>query len=203
MLTTSGGILIRTARRRHAPDRPQHPGRPPDPGRGGRHRQQPGQAPRDRAAEADEPRPLATLEPRTPTATPTAPRRPTSSTTAWPRPRPATTSMTRTSTASRTRSEATRWASYTIRFARRSRTAATSSPCTRTSVEERGITAWQLVAAFDEAKRIRERPASQPNPSLVVSQILVDGTEVEAIWAWLSQSRRAKLVTVYDRSDGP
>ena len=46
MLTTTGGILIRTARRRHAPDRPQHPGRPPDPRRGGRHRQQPGQAPR-------------------------------------------------------------------------------------------------------------------------------------------------------------
>jgi hypothetical protein len=69
--------------------------------------------------------------------------------------------------------------------------------------EERGITAWQLVAAFDEANLIRERPASQPNPSVVVSQILVDGTEVEAIWAWLSQSRRAKLVTVYDRSDGP
>jgi hypothetical protein len=66
--------------------------------------------------------------------------------------------------------------------------------------EERGITAWQLIAEFEEAQLIRERPASQPNPSVVVSQILVDGTEVEAIWAWLSQSRRAKLVTVYDRS---
>ena len=66
--------------------------------------------------------------------------------------------------------------------------------------EERGISAWQLVAAFDEAELIRERPASQPNPSVIVSQILVDSTEVEAIWSWLSESRRAKLVTVYDRS---
>ncbi len=66
--------------------------------------------------------------------------------------------------------------------------------------EERGVSAWQLVAEFEDAQLIRERPASQPNPSVVVSQILVDGTEVEAIWAWLPQSCRAKLVTVYDRS---
>jgi hypothetical protein len=26
---------------------------------------------------------------------------------------------------------------------------------------------------------------------------LVDGTEVEAIWAWLLESRRAMLITVY------
>jgi hypothetical protein len=67
--------------------------------------------------------------------------------------------------------------------------------------EERGVTAWQLVADFENAQLVRERPASQPNPSVVVTQLLVDGTEVEAIWAWLPQSRRAKLVTVYDRSD--
>ncbi len=63
------------------------------------------------------------------------------------------------------------------------------------------MTAWQLVADFENAQLVRERPASQPNPSVVVTQLLVDGTEVEAIWAWLPQSRRAKLVTVYDRSD--
>lgn len=66
--------------------------------------------------------------------------------------------------------------------------------------EERGVTAWQLVADFENAKLVRERPASQPNPSVVVTQLLVDGTEVEAVWAWMPQSRRAKLVTVYDRS---
>ena len=76
-----------------------------------------------------------------------------------------------------------------------------SSPCMPTSgARSEEITAWQLVAGFEDAQLIRERPASQPNPSIVVSQVLVDGTEVEAIWAWLSESRRAKLVTVYDRS---
>ena len=67
--------------------------------------------------------------------------------------------------------------------------------------EERGVTAWQLVADFGDAQLIRERPASQPNASVLVAQLLVDGREVEAIWAWLPSSRRAKLVTVYDRSD--
>ena len=66
--------------------------------------------------------------------------------------------------------------------------------------EERGVSAWQLVADFEDAQLVRERPGSQPNPSVVVTQLLVDGTEVEAVWAWLPQSRRAKLVTVYDRS---
>ena len=65
--------------------------------------------------------------------------------------------------------------------------------------EERGVTAWQLVAEFDHAELVRERPRSKPKPSVVVRQTLVDGSEVEAIWAWLSESRRAKLVTVYFR----
>ena len=39
MLTTTGGILIRTRVADMQPDRPQHPGRPPDPRRrGGRRR---------------------------------------------------------------------------------------------------------------------------------------------------------------------
>ncbi len=63
--------------------------------------------------------------------------------------------------------------------------------------EERGITAWQLVAGLDEAELVRERPASKPNPSVVVRQILEDGSEVEVIWSWLGETRQAKLVTVY------
>ena len=65
--------------------------------------------------------------------------------------------------------------------------------------EERGVTAWQLVADFEEVELVRERPSSRPNPSIVVRQILPDGTEVEAIWGWLSNNRHAKLVTVYER----
>jgi len=65
--------------------------------------------------------------------------------------------------------------------------------------EERGVAAWQLVAALDDAELVRERPESKPNPSVVVRQELSDRSEVEVIWAWLSQSERAKLVTVYFR----
>ena len=64
--------------------------------------------------------------------------------------------------------------------------------------EERGVSAWQLVADFGQAELVRERPASQPNPSVIVRQMLADGSEVEAIWNWLSQTRRAKLITVYE-----
>jgi hypothetical protein len=63
--------------------------------------------------------------------------------------------------------------------------------------EERGITAWQLVASLASAELVRERPRSKPNPSVVLRQILEDGTEVEVIWSWLSSTRQAKLVTVY------
>jgi hypothetical protein len=65
--------------------------------------------------------------------------------------------------------------------------------------EERGVTAWQLVAGISDAELLRERPESRPNPSVVVRQTLPDGAQVEVIWAWLSASRRAKLVTVFFR----
>ncbi|HVC96999.1 MAG TPA: DUF4258 domain-containing protein [Pirellulales bacterium] len=63
--------------------------------------------------------------------------------------------------------------------------------------EEREVTDWQLVAGLQDAELIRERPASKPNPSVVVRQVLEDGSEVQVIWSWLASSRRAKLVTVY------
>jgi len=62
--------------------------------------------------------------------------------------------------------------------------------------EERGITAWQLVAGLEEAELVRERPRSKPNPSVEVRQILADPSEVEVIWSWLGETRQAKLVTV-------
>lgn len=66
--------------------------------------------------------------------------------------------------------------------------------------EARGVTAWQLVAGIDEAEFVRERPRSKPNPSVVLRQELADGSEVETIWAWLAESKRAKLVTVFFRN---
>ena len=65
--------------------------------------------------------------------------------------------------------------------------------------EERGVAAWQVVAALEDAELIRERPRSKPHPSVIVREELADGSAVEAIWAWMSESRRAKLVTVYFR----
>ena len=65
--------------------------------------------------------------------------------------------------------------------------------------EEREVAVWQVVAALDDAELVRERPQSKPLPSVVVRQKLADGSEVEAIWAWMSRSGRAKLVTVYFR----
>jgi len=59
--------------------------------------------------------------------------------------------------------------------------------------EERGITAWQLVAGLEEGELVRERPRSKPNPSVVVRQILEDGSEVELIWSWLGSSFHEKL----------
>ena len=63
--------------------------------------------------------------------------------------------------------------------------------------EERGVTAWQLVAEVESAELDRERPRSKPNPSVVVRHVLADGTEVEVIWSWLAKTQQAKLVTVY------
>ncbi len=65
--------------------------------------------------------------------------------------------------------------------------------------EERAVAVWQLVAGLKHAVLVRERPASKPHPSVVVREELADGSEVEAIWAWMEESRRATLVTVFFR----
>lgn len=64
-------------------------------------------------------------------------------------------------------------------------------------LEERQISGWQVVEGLDTAELVDERPRSHPNPSIVVRQLLADGTEVEAVWSYSRESQRAKLVTVY------
>jgi len=64
-------------------------------------------------------------------------------------------------------------------------------------LEERGITEWQVVVALEDALLMSERPRSRPNPSVVVRARMPGGIEIEAVWAWLQGSRRAKLATVY------
>lgn len=63
--------------------------------------------------------------------------------------------------------------------------------------EERGVSPWQVVEGLETSALLRERPRSQPHPSIVVRTELVDGTEIEVIWSWLEQTQRAQLVTVY------
>ncbi len=64
-------------------------------------------------------------------------------------------------------------------------------------LEERGILEWQVVAALPEGRLIAERPDTEPNPSVEVSESLPDGTEIMAVWSYLPQSDVAKLVTVH------
>ncbi len=63
--------------------------------------------------------------------------------------------------------------------------------------EQRQLAVWQVVAGLEDARLQSERQASQPHPSIVVREELVDGTEVEVVWAWMPESGRAMLVTVY------
>jgi hypothetical protein len=63
--------------------------------------------------------------------------------------------------------------------------------------EERQVAVWQVVAGLEDARLQQDRPTSEPHPSIVVRQKLVDGTEVEIVWAWMPDSGLAMLVTVY------
>jgi hypothetical protein len=67
---------------------------------------------------------------------------------------------------------------------------------------ERGIELWQLEASLDLAEIEEIRPHDEPNPSLVAVQELPDGTEVNVVWAWLTQTQEALLVTVHFFGDG-
>ncbi|HUY91668.1 MAG TPA: DUF4258 domain-containing protein [Pirellulales bacterium] len=67
----------------------------------------------------------------------------------------------------------------------------------RQRLAERNVRLWQIESALDEAKIIEDRPDDEPNASIVVEELLPDGTQVTVVWSWLAVSRRAKLVTVY------
>jgi len=67
----------------------------------------------------------------------------------------------------------------------------------RRRLEARHIENWQLVASLPKAELVEERRSDDPNPSIVVRQLLADGTEVEAVWSYLRWNRTAQLVTAY------
>lgn len=64
-------------------------------------------------------------------------------------------------------------------------------------LDERGIMEWQVIAAFEDAELLSERPKTKPNPSIELRSVLPDGTEFKAVWSLLKQSGVAKLVTVH------
>lgn len=64
-------------------------------------------------------------------------------------------------------------------------------------LEERGIMEWQAVAGLEDGELLAECPDADPNPTVEVRELLPDGTEFKAVWAYLAQSDVAKLVTVH------
>lgn len=64
-------------------------------------------------------------------------------------------------------------------------------------LEQRKIMEWQVVIAIEAAIFVDENWESLPNPTVRVRELLPDGTEVLAVWAYLQRSQLAKLVTVY------
>lgn len=61
--------------------------------------------------------------------------------------------------------------------------------------EEREVSVWQLAVGIEDGQLVRERPRSKPHPSVVVRQFLADGSDVEVVWPWLADSRRARFIT--------
>lgn len=64
-------------------------------------------------------------------------------------------------------------------------------------LRERRVPEWQVAAGLAQGRLLSERPNDRPHPSIEVGQILADATPVKVVWAWLTQSRLARLVTVH------
>jgi hypothetical protein len=65
----------------------------------------------------------------------------------------------------------------------------------------RRIESWQLVIGIEDATVEAIRPRTRPFPSVVVKNLLADGSEVTAVWSWIKSRGIAKLVTVYFGDD--
>jgi hypothetical protein len=64
-------------------------------------------------------------------------------------------------------------------------------------LSSRGVLRWQAVAGFWDGRLASEHPRARPNPKILMHQMLPDGTEVVAVWAYVASIDRAKLVTLY------
>ena len=65
----------------------------------------------------------------------------------------------------------------------------------RMQMEERKVALWQVETGLVDGN-IVEVPESKPHPSIVVDQVLLDGTLVVVSWSWLASSNQAKLISV-------
>ena len=65
----------------------------------------------------------------------------------------------------------------------------------RMQMEERKVALWQIETGLVDGN-IVEVPDSRPHPSIVVDQVLLDGTLVVVSWSWLASSSQAKLISV-------
>ena len=64
-------------------------------------------------------------------------------------------------------------------------------------LRERSIVHWQVVDGLEHGRLLVERPAARPNPAIEVEQVLTDGTQIKAVWAYVRGLDLAKLVTVH------
>jgi hypothetical protein len=64
-------------------------------------------------------------------------------------------------------------------------------------LDEREIMEWHVAAGFDDGRLMLKRPDACPNPVVEIREVLPDGTEFKAVWAFLPHSLVAKLVTVH------
>jgi len=64
-------------------------------------------------------------------------------------------------------------------------------------LRQRKVPLWQIEAGVNEWVVIEERPDDLPNPSIVVEQMLQDGTTVTVVWAWDIDDNQPLLVTVF------
>lgn len=66
----------------------------------------------------------------------------------------------------------------------------------RMQMEERKVALWQVETGLEDGN-IVEVPDSKPHPSILVDQVLLDGTLVVVSWSWLGASNQAKLISVF------
>jgi hypothetical protein len=56
------------------------------------------------------------------------------------------------------------------------------------------ILLWHVESGLERGTIKEVRPDDEPNPSIVVEEMLPDGAMIQVVWSWLATTERAKLV---------